>query len=144
MIFECILLINYQAKTWVLCFGFTLAFGSMFSKTWRVHSIFTNIRMNKKAIKDYKLFFFVGLIALLDMLTLALWAFISPFSFSVIQLATIVRLYKLTFSIIKAIQMYAFYSRLAISKTDQFRGITIFRVKTIGSWVKVFPLVDRN
>uniref|UniRef100_F1KTE2 Gamma-aminobutyric acid type B receptor subunit 2 n=1 Tax=Ascaris suum TaxID=6253 RepID=F1KTE2_ASCSU len=77
------------AKTWVLCFGFTLAFGSMFSKTWRVHSIFTNIRMNKKAIKDYKLFFFVGLIALLDMLTLALWAFISPFSFSVIQLATI-------------------------------------------------------
>uniref|UniRef100_A0A915CD40 Gamma-aminobutyric acid type B receptor subunit 2 n=1 Tax=Parascaris univalens TaxID=6257 RepID=A0A915CD40_PARUN len=77
------------AKTWILCFGFTLAFGSMFSKTWRVHSIFTNIRMNKKAIKDYKLFLFVGLIALLDVLTLALWAFISPFSFSVIQLATI-------------------------------------------------------
>uniref|UniRef100_A0A915CDY3 G-protein coupled receptors family 3 profile domain-containing protein n=1 Tax=Parascaris univalens TaxID=6257 RepID=A0A915CDY3_PARUN len=78
-----------MAKTWILCFGFTLAFGSMFSKTWRVHSIFTNIRMNKKAIKDYKLFLFVGLIALLDVLTLALWAFISPFSFSVIQLATI-------------------------------------------------------
>ncbi|VDM43121.1 unnamed protein product [Toxocara canis] len=77
------------AKTWVLCLGFTFAFGSMFSKTWRVHSIFTNIRMNKKAIKDYKLFFFVGLIALLDVFTLTLWAVISPFSFSVIQLATI-------------------------------------------------------
>jgi len=30
-----------KAKVWILCFGFTLAFGSMFSKTWRVHSIFT-------------------------------------------------------------------------------------------------------
>jgi gamma-aminobutyric acid type B receptor len=28
--------------------GFTLAFGSMFSKTWRVHAIFTNIKLNKK------------------------------------------------------------------------------------------------
>lgn len=28
--------------------GFTLSFGSMFSKTWRVHSIFTNVQLNKK------------------------------------------------------------------------------------------------
>ena len=28
--------------------GFTLAFGSMFSKTYRVHAIFTNIKLNKK------------------------------------------------------------------------------------------------
>lgn len=44
---------NYivQVKTWTLSLGFTLAFGSMFSKTWRVHSIFTNIRMDRKAIK---------------------------------------------------------------------------------------------
>uniref|UniRef100_A0A914NWN1 G-protein coupled receptors family 3 profile domain-containing protein n=1 Tax=Meloidogyne incognita TaxID=6306 RepID=A0A914NWN1_MELIC len=52
------------AKVWILCFGFTLAFGSMFSKTWRVHSIFTNIRRDKKAIKDSKTLFncclFVG------------------------------------------------------------------------------------
>ncbi|CAJ0584831.1 unnamed protein product, partial [Mesorhabditis spiculigera] len=43
------------AKTWTLCLGFTLAFGAMFAKTWRVHSIFTNIRMDKKAIKDSRL-----------------------------------------------------------------------------------------
>nr|AIT71769.1 gamma aminobutyric acid type b receptor subunit 2 [Anisakis simplex] len=77
------------AKTWILCLGFTFAFGSMFSKTWRVHSIFTNIRMNKKAIKDYKLFLFVGLIALLDVATLTLWALVAPFSLSIIQLDAI-------------------------------------------------------
>ncbi|MFH4973683.1 hypothetical protein AB6A40_000392 [Gnathostoma spinigerum] len=76
-------------KTWVLCLGFTLAFGSMFSKTWRVHSIFANIRMNKKAIKDSKLFFLVGLIALVDAVVLVLWATISPFSLSVLRLAAI-------------------------------------------------------
>ena len=36
------------AKAWVLMAGFTLSFGSMFSKTWRVHSIFTNVQLNKK------------------------------------------------------------------------------------------------
>uniref|UniRef100_A0A0R3RG66 Gamma-aminobutyric acid type B receptor subunit 2 n=1 Tax=Elaeophora elaphi TaxID=1147741 RepID=A0A0R3RG66_9BILA len=75
------------AKTWVLSLGFTLAFGSMFSKTWRVHSIFKNIRMNKKAIKDYKLFMLVGFIALVDLISLTLWARISPFTFHVYQLA---------------------------------------------------------
>ena len=36
------------ARAWVLMAGFTLAFGSMFSKTWRVHSIFTDVQLNKK------------------------------------------------------------------------------------------------
>ena len=37
-----------QARSWVLSVGFTLSFGAMFSKTWRVHAIFTNIKLNKK------------------------------------------------------------------------------------------------
>jgi len=36
------------ARIWTLMAGFTLAFGSMFSKTWRVHSIFTDVKLNKK------------------------------------------------------------------------------------------------
>ena len=40
-----------QARAWVLMSGFTLAFGSMFSKTYRVHAIFTNIKLNKKVSK---------------------------------------------------------------------------------------------
>ena len=38
----------FQARAWVLAVGFTLAFGAMFGKTWRVHAIFTNIKLNKK------------------------------------------------------------------------------------------------
>ncbi|PVD34099.1 hypothetical protein C0Q70_05362 [Pomacea canaliculata] len=37
-----------RARAWVLALGFTLAFGAMFGKTWRVHAIFTNIKLNKK------------------------------------------------------------------------------------------------
>jgi gamma-aminobutyric acid type B receptor len=36
------------ARAWLLMAGFSLAFGAMFSKTWRVHSIFTDITINKK------------------------------------------------------------------------------------------------
>ena len=38
------------ARIWTLMAGFTLAFGSMFSKTWRVHSIFTDVKLNKKVV----------------------------------------------------------------------------------------------
>lgn len=39
------------ARAWLLMAGFSLAFGSMFSKTWRVHSIFTDVKLNKKVKK---------------------------------------------------------------------------------------------
>ena len=46
-------LLSYlHLKAWVLMAGFTLSFGSMFSKTWRVHSIFTNVQLNKKVWKE--------------------------------------------------------------------------------------------
>ncbi|KAI6177897.1 Gamma aminobutyric acid type b receptor subunit 2 [Aphelenchoides bicaudatus] len=72
-------------KTWVLSVGFTLAFGSMFSKTWRVHSIFTNIRKDKKAIKDAQLFMIVALLLLIDGIILGAWSLISPFQFQVTE-----------------------------------------------------------
>ena len=43
------------ARIWTLMAGFTLAFGSMFSKTWRVHSIFTDVKLNKKVIFNLSL-----------------------------------------------------------------------------------------
>nr|CAD2169408.1 unnamed protein product [Meloidogyne enterolobii] len=73
------------AKVWILCFGFTLAFGSMFSKTWRVHSIFTNIRRDKKAIKDSKLYLIVACLLAMDGAVLLLWALISPFRLSLAE-----------------------------------------------------------
>ncbi|WKY03721.1 hypothetical protein Q1695_005018 [Nippostrongylus brasiliensis] len=73
-------------KTWTLSLGFTLAFGSMFSKTWRVHSIFTNIRMDRKAIKDSKLLLVLAGLLFVDVLVLTLWALLSPFRMSVMEL----------------------------------------------------------
>ncbi|KAI0215382.1 Gamma-aminobutyric acid type B receptor subunit 2 [Lamellibrachia satsuma] len=65
-------------RAWVLSFGFTLSFGAMFSKTWRVHAIFTNIKLNKKVIKDYRLFFMVGVFLVVDCLILGAWQSIDP------------------------------------------------------------------
>lgn len=45
------------ARAWLLMAGFSLAFGSMFSKTWRVHSIFTDVKLNKK-VRIYILYYF--------------------------------------------------------------------------------------
>ncbi|KAG9510364.1 Gamma-aminobutyric acid type B receptor subunit 2, partial [Fragariocoptes setiger] len=67
------------ARAWVLMSGFTLAFGSMFSKTFRVHSIFTNIKLHKKVIKDYKLFLVVGILLTVDIITLTTWQIVDPF-----------------------------------------------------------------
>ncbi|XP_037074504.1 gamma-aminobutyric acid type B receptor subunit 2-like, partial [Pollicipes pollicipes] len=67
------------AKTWVLMAGFTLAFGSMFSKTWRVHSIFTDVKLNKKVIKDYQLYIVVGVLLSIDIAIMTTWQILDPF-----------------------------------------------------------------
>ena len=38
-------LIFFQARAWLLDIGFSLAFGAMFIKTWRVYKIYTNKHM---------------------------------------------------------------------------------------------------
>ena len=47
------------ARAWMVMWGFTLSFGSMFSKTWRVHSIFTNVQLNKKVVRIIILFIII-------------------------------------------------------------------------------------
>ena len=67
------------ARAWILMSGFTLSFGSMFSKTWRVHSIFTNVQLNKKVMKDYQLYLVVGLLVTIDVIIMTAWQIIDPF-----------------------------------------------------------------
>lgn len=59
--------------------GFSLAFGAMFSKTWRVHSIFTDVKLNKKVIKDYQLFMVVGVLLFIDFVIMTTWQVADPF-----------------------------------------------------------------
>lgn len=66
-------------RAWLLMAGFSLAFGAMFSKTWRVHSIFTDVKLNKKVIKDYQLFMVVGVLLAIDIAILLTWQIADPF-----------------------------------------------------------------
>ncbi|CAG2254551.1 GABBR [Mytilus edulis] len=65
-------------RSWFLAVGFSLSFGAMFTKTWRVHAIFTNIKLNKKIIHDYKLFCMVFTLVLLDAIILTTWQIMDP------------------------------------------------------------------
>ncbi|XP_015435948.1 PREDICTED: gamma-aminobutyric acid type B receptor subunit 2 [Dufourea novaeangliae] len=67
------------ARAWLLMAGFSLAFGAMFSKTWRVHSIFTDVKLNKKVIKDYQLFMVVGVLLVIDLGIMTTWQVADPF-----------------------------------------------------------------
>ena len=67
------------ARAWCLMAGFSLAFGAMFSKTWRVHSIFTDLKVNKKVIKDYQLFMVVGVLLAIDLAIMTTWQVADPF-----------------------------------------------------------------
>lgn len=66
-------------RAWLLMAGFSLAFGAMFSKTWRVHSIFTDVKLNKKVIKDYQLFMVVGVLLAIDLAIMTTWQIADPF-----------------------------------------------------------------
>ncbi|XP_031551226.1 gamma-aminobutyric acid type B receptor subunit 2-like [Actinia tenebrosa] len=71
--------INCNARTAVLSIGFSLAFGAMFSKTWRVHKIFTAAKTLKKmAIKDIHLFGIVAALVVIDVIFLSLWFAYDP------------------------------------------------------------------
>lgn len=39
-----------QARSWVLTLGFTLAFGAMFSKVWRVHRLTTKTKADQAKV----------------------------------------------------------------------------------------------
>ncbi|EDW84644.1 uncharacterized protein Dwil_GK13022 [Drosophila willistoni] len=67
------------ARAWILMAGFSLSFGAMFSKTWRVHSIFTDLKLNKKVIKDYQLFMVVGVLLFIDIAIITTWQIADPF-----------------------------------------------------------------
>ncbi|XP_077989812.1 gamma-aminobutyric acid type B receptor subunit 1-like [Glandiceps talaboti] len=71
-------LLIQKTNCWILAVSFSLAFGAMFSKTWRVHKIFTNKKLEKRVIKDVQLFGMVGLLVLIDVFVLSLWEGIDP------------------------------------------------------------------
>lgn len=69
-----------QARVYLLCAGFSLAFGSMFAKTYRVHRIFTRTGsvFKDKMLQDAQLIMLVCILLVVDALLVTLWVFVDP------------------------------------------------------------------
>ncbi|RDD37872.1 Gamma-aminobutyric acid type B receptor subunit 2 [Trichoplax sp. H2] len=66
------------AEIWFLSLGFTVAFGSVMLKTWRIFKIFTNVAKVKLIIKDIHLIFRLVQLLAIDIIVLILWTIIDP------------------------------------------------------------------
>ncbi|XP_025088276.1 gamma-aminobutyric acid type B receptor subunit 2-like [Pomacea canaliculata] len=67
-----------SARLATLSVAYTLAFGAMFSKTWRVHRIMTNKKLDKIKVKDLHLLAWLIVLVTLDLFFLVLWNIINP------------------------------------------------------------------
>ncbi|CAH3104404.1 unnamed protein product [Pocillopora meandrina] len=68
-----------QLELWIAMIGFSLGFGAMFSKTWRVHVIFLNTKTTKRVIiRDRQLFGMVAVLLLIDVIILVTWQIVDP------------------------------------------------------------------
>ncbi|XP_022093142.1 gamma-aminobutyric acid type B receptor subunit 1-like [Acanthaster planci] len=60
------------AQVWILPISFSLAFGGLFAKTWRVHVIFRN-KTKRTRIVDYHLFVIIGVVVAIDVVIISVW-----------------------------------------------------------------------
>lgn len=67
-----------RARVYCFSLGFTLTFGSLFSKTWRVYRIFLNKKLNKVQIKDSQLLVVNGLLVALILVQCIIWDIVGP------------------------------------------------------------------
>ncbi|EDS38916.1 GABA-B receptor [Culex quinquefasciatus] len=68
-----------QARTWILSMGFTLAYGAMFSKVWRVHRFTTKTKTDpKKKVEPWKLYTMVSGLLAVDLVILLTWQLQDP------------------------------------------------------------------
>ncbi|CAH3111185.1 unnamed protein product [Pocillopora meandrina] len=70
----------FQTRWWIFSLTFSLAFGTMFVKTWRVYKIFTNKHLDKELnfLRDRHLFGIVCGLVCLDVVYLTAWELSDP------------------------------------------------------------------
>lgn len=74
-----------QARVWLLSIGFTLAYGAMFSKVWRVHRLTTHNKPDTKKVEPWKLYTMVTGLLLIDLVLLMTWQLYDPLQRSIEQ-----------------------------------------------------------
>ncbi|XP_033634882.1 gamma-aminobutyric acid type B receptor subunit 2-like [Asterias rubens] len=67
-----------QLRSWLIPLAFTLAFGGMFTKMWRIYSIVIANKTKRKVIKDRYLFGIIVVLLLVDFAILIPWQIIDP------------------------------------------------------------------
>ncbi|XP_069054844.1 gamma-aminobutyric acid type B receptor subunit 1 isoform X2 [Lepisosteus oculatus] len=75
-----------QARLWLLGLGFSLAYGSMFTKIWWVHTVFTKKdekKEKRKHLEPWKLYATVGVLLAVDVLSLMVWQIVDPLHITV-------------------------------------------------------------
>ncbi|XP_055781664.1 gamma-aminobutyric acid type B receptor subunit 1 isoform X2 [Salvelinus fontinalis] len=75
-----------QFRLWLLGLGFSLAYGSMFTKIWWVHNLFTKKEEKKekrKHLEPWKLYATVGVLLAIDILSLVIWQIVDPLHITV-------------------------------------------------------------
>ncbi|CAJ1083643.1 gamma-aminobutyric acid type B receptor subunit 1-like isoform X2 [Xyrichtys novacula] len=75
-----------QFRLWLLGLGFSLAYGSMFTKIWWVHTVFTKKEDKKdrrKHLEPWKLYATVGVLLGIDVLSLMIWQIVDPLHITV-------------------------------------------------------------
>uniref|UniRef100_A0A8C7YA36 Gamma-aminobutyric acid (GABA) B receptor, 1a n=1 Tax=Oryzias sinensis TaxID=183150 RepID=A0A8C7YA36_9TELE len=75
-----------QFRLWLLGLGFSLAYGSMFTKIWWVHTLFTKKdekKEKKKPLEPWKLYATVGVLLGIDFLSLVIWQGVDPLHITV-------------------------------------------------------------
>jgi hypothetical protein len=67
------------ARVWFLNLGFTMTFGALFVKTYRLHKIFNNAILRSVAITNNQLLRRLGAMVAMDVFWLILWTSVSPY-----------------------------------------------------------------
>ncbi|ELU17592.1 hypothetical protein CAPTEDRAFT_42446, partial [Capitella teleta] len=71
-------LLYCKLRSYVMVIGFALAFGALFSKTWRIHIIFANKKLKRKVVKDARLIVMVLILLAVDLIVLISWDLVDP------------------------------------------------------------------
>ena len=66
-------------RIWILPLSFTLSYGTMFAKAWRIYRIFNDPWASNRPLKDYHLMLIVLGIGLVDIMYLIPWTIIDPY-----------------------------------------------------------------
>lgn len=65
-------------RIWFINLSFTITFGALFAKTWRVHKLLNNKKLSKVRVKDSQLFSVLGFLVFIDVVFLLAWTLVSP------------------------------------------------------------------